>query len=193
MIVVADYGMGNLHSVQKALERVGAKVKISQRPDDIRNADKVVLPGVGAFDEAADCLKRTGVWDAILDVIHDGVPTLGICLGMQLLFEGSEEGEKAGLSVLPGKVKLFPSSMKVPHMGWNVVTPIDCPILGDKPFYAYFVHSFYAPQGEYMAGRTEYSLPFASVVQKGSLVATQFHPEKSGKAGLEILRRFAGK
>ena len=193
MIVIADYGMGNLHSVKKGLENVGADVFVSSDPAEIIKAEAIVLPGVGAYDDACIRLKETGVAEAILKAAEADKPLLGICLGMQLLFEGSEEGKEQGLGILPGKILRFPDTMKVPHMGWNRVQTSECPLYnGIDGFYAYFVHSFYAPYDEsYSVSKTAYSADFASTVRKGNMYATQFHPEKSGTMGIKVLENFA--
>ena len=194
MLVIADYGMGNLHSVTKGLQRVGAQVQVSEHPEDLLHADKVVLPGVGACDDAAIRLEETGMADAVRQAIAKGTPVLGICLGMQLLFQESEEGKEAGLAIFPEEIKLFRLELKVPHMGWNIVEPVKgCPLFqGMDAFYAYFVHSYYAPYRQsYAAARTEYGVPFASAVWKDNVYATQFHPEKSGEMGLKILENFS--
>lgn len=200
MICVVDYGMGNLRSVSKALEKAGGKVQVSSDPADLERADKIVLPGVGAFGEGASELRRRQLFGPLQNVIREGKkPFLGICLGLQLLFEASEESpEAAGLGILAGKVQKFRSrDVKVPHMGWNEV---EFSKPGAKPWkglkqrdYFYFVHSFYAMPEEptLLSAATEYGGErFASFLERGALWASQFHPEKSQDAGLQILKNF---
>lgn len=199
MICVIDYGMGNLRSVSKALEKSGAKVLVSSEASDIERADKIVLPGVGAFGGGSEELQKRALFEPIRDGIAQKKPFLGICLGMQLLFEESEESpEVQGLAVFPGKVRRFQTSLKIPHMGWNEVKirKKDSRAfkgIASKDFF-YFVHSFYAvPQNPgIILGTTEYGgEEFASFVSEGPVWACQFHPEKSQDAGLQILKNFA--
>jgi glutamine amidotransferase len=200
MIQIVDYGMGNLRSVQKALERLSVAAEICTNPATIKSCDKLVLPGVGAFRDAIAELRRQGFVEPIKMHIASGKPFLGICLGLQLLFDVSyEDGTWEGLSVLPGKVVRFPESaeLKVPHMGWNcVAAAAGCPLFAGIPpdSFFYFVHSYYVVPDDpaVAAGRTEYGQTFTSVVQRGNLFATQFHPEKSQKLGLQLLANFAG-
>lgn len=199
MIQIVDYGMGNLRSVQKAFERLNVPAEICTRPEIIQNCEKLVLPGVGAFRDAIAELRRQNFIEPIKAHIAADKPFLGICLGLQLLFDVSyEDGTWEGLGVVPGEVVRFPESpeLKVPHMGWNCVEPTgDCPLLADIPrdSYFYFVHSYYVvPKDEaVIAGRTEYGLSFTSVIQKRRMFATQFHPEKSQQFGLKLLQNFA--
>lgn len=199
MICVIDYGMGNLRSVSKALEKLGGKVSVSSDPKDLAMADKIVLPGVGAFGNGMRELKKRNLIDPILVASRQGKPFLGICLGMQLLFEESEESPGVrGLSLFAGRVQRFKTAgIKVPHMGWNAMEiqePI-VPLLKRllQPSFFYFVHSYYpVPEDPTLvAGTTEYEGErFAAFVGKSSLWASQFHPEKSQEAGLQILRNF---
>jgi glutamine amidotransferase len=207
MITVVDYGMGNLRSVSKALESLGTKVCVSKEPSDAARAEKLILPGVGAFPSAMRELGARGLIDPIKAFIASGKPYLGICLGLQLLFEESEEGKGAqGMGVLPGKVRRFavPESagLKVPHMGWNQIKrqatgdkqQSACPLLNgiaDGSFF-YFVHSYYADPKDraVVALQTDYGSPFASMVWRDRLFATQFHPEKSQAVGLQLLKNF---
>lgn len=196
--------MGNLRSVQKALEHVGYSATVTSDPEQIASADKVILPGVGAFGDAMRELTSRGLVEPLRESIARGRPFLGICLGLQLLFEvGYEGGEQAGLGVLPGCVERFPvelpseQGLKVPHMGWNQVS-VDkpgCPLLIDIPVdaYFYFVHSYYAHprQSEVVWLSCDYGLPFCAAVWQDNLVATQFHPEKSQRDGLQLLKNFA--
>ena len=205
MIVVIDYGMGNLHSVRKALEVVGARTKVSPDPADIKKADKIVFPGVGSFGEAMNELKRRKLVTPIKDAIAAGKPFLGLCLGLQLLFEKSEESPGVqGLGVLRGEVKRFRGSgesLKVPHMGWNSIavsrqlSAISLKILKGVPSgsYMYFVHSYYVkPKDKKVAlTTTDYGIDFVSGVCKGNIYGLQFHPEKSQELGLKIMKNFA--
>jgi glutamine amidotransferase len=205
LITIIDYQMGNLRSVQKAVELAGCRVSITSDPRQVRLADKVILPGVGAFSDAIREIKERGLDEPILDAIRDGKPFLGICLGLQLLFDVSfEGGQHAGLGVIPGQVQRFSGStfdgqdgLKVPHMGWNQVLPrrLDCPLFaGLSPMeYFYFVHSYYVqPQSSDVAWLdADYGGQFCAAIWKDNLFATQFHPEKSQEAGLRLLRNFA--
>ena len=202
MIAIIDYGMGNLRSVAKALEAAGAAdVRITSDPKIISQADKIVLPGVGAFKEAMRELRRLGLIKAIKDNIFKK-PFLGICLGLQLLFSESEEGGKVkGLGIFPGIVKRFPDKLKVPHMGWNQVriTNHESRItnfrnIPDNAFF-YFCHSYYVvPKDKRLiAAVTDYGKDFVSAIAKDNLFACQFHPEKSQESGLRLLKNFARK
>jgi glutamine amidotransferase len=199
MIQIVDYGMGNLRSVQKAFERLSVPAEICTRPEKLTNCEKLVLPGVGAFRDAIAELHRQEFIEPIKTHVAAGKPFLGICLGLQLLFDVSyEDGTWEGLGVLPGEVVRFPevAELKVPHMGWNRVEPAgNCPLLAGIPCdsYFYFVHSYYVvPRDETVtAGRTEYGQTFTSVIQRGNMFATQFHPEKSQQFGLKLLQNFA--
>jgi imidazole glycerol-phosphate synthase subunit HisH len=197
VVTVVDYGMGNLRSVQKALEACGARAVITSRPQDVLDAEKIVLPGVGAFTQAVDELERRRLIEPLRRRIEEGVPYLGICLGLQLLFSGSDEGRKRkGLGVVRGRVRRFGRKLKVPHMGWNtlVVARKNCPLLkgirANDRFY--FVHSYHGRpiDRSWVLAETDYGARFCSAVWKGNVFATQFHPEKSQKAGLRLLRNF---
>lgn len=197
MVAVVDYGMGNLRSVEKALARVGAAVRIVSRREDVLSADALVLPGVGAFGDCMKNLERLGLVGPIRDFIGSGRPYLGICLGFQALLESSEEAAGVrGLAVFEGTVPRFcVNGLKVPHMGWNrlkILRP-DCPLLrGIEDPYVYFVHSYYcAPQDPtVVCATTEYGRPFCSMLWAGNVFATQFHPEKSQAVGLKMLDNF---
>jgi glutamine amidotransferase len=198
-IVVVDYGMANLRSVQKAFERVGRAAEISGDPNRVAEADQLVLPGVGAFRDAVARLRETGLDAPILTHLRSGKPFFGICLGLELLFTTSyEDGEYRGLDYFPGEVVRFPEipGLKVPHMGWNqlrVRRPAP-PLAGAAPGDAvYFVHSYYAAPRDpsLVAAEADYPTPFAAAVWRDNVFATQFHPEKSQRVGLEMLRRFA--
>ncbi len=199
MLAIVDYQMGNLRSVQKAFERVGHEALITADPADLAAADKIVLPGVGAFQDAIAELRRRDLVEPITAAIDAGKPFLGICLGLQLLFDVSrEDGDHEGLGVIPGEVVRFrvPPDHKVPHMGWNQLEvchrpPILDGIAGGAHFY--FVHSYYvAPRDDaVVATTTSYAEPFCSSIWRDNLYATQFHPEKSQKDGLRLLKNFA--
>ena len=203
MIAVVDYGMGNLRSVQKALERVGADARIVQTAKELAGAEKIVLPGVGACRDAVDRLRSSKLDQPLVDAIASGVPFLGICLGLQMLFDVSYEyGEYRGLGVLPGKVVRFDFSklpggerLRVPQMGWNQIRwdrPV--PMLQgiEQGAYVYFAHSYYAlpTDAGITATTTNYGFDYASSVWKDNIFATQFHPEKSQAVGLKILENF---
>jgi glutamine amidotransferase len=199
MIQIVDYGMGNLRSVQKAFERLSVPAQICTSPEGLKDCERLVLPGVGAFRDAIAELRRQEFVEPIKAHIAAGRPFLGICLGLQLLFDVSyEDGTWEGLGIVPGEVVRFPevAGLKVPHMGWNRVEPVaDCPLLAGIPrdSYFYFVHSYYVvPRDErVIAGHTEYGRTFTSVIQSGKAFATQFHPEKSQQFGLRLLQNFA--
>ncbi len=200
MITIVDYQMGNLRSVQKAIEKVGGEARISSDPTEIATAEKLVLPGVGAFGDAMAEIRRRDLANPIQDFIASGRPFLGICLGLQLLFErGYEHGEHEGLGVLAGDVVRFdlPHSFKVPHMGWNTVSKRQqAPILADteEGSHFYFVHSYYVRPSDpsIVALQCNYGIDFCAMVWKENLYATQFHPEKSQANGLNLLRGFHG-
>ncbi|MBX6394733.1 MAG: imidazole glycerol phosphate synthase subunit HisH [Alicyclobacillaceae bacterium] len=198
MIAIIDYGMGNLHSVEKAFAKVGVEARVTSDPKEVLAADGVVLPGVGAFGDAMFNLRRQGMLEAIRTAVKEGLPLLGICLGMQLLFSESEEhGRHIGLHLIPGQVRRFQGSFKIPHMGWNDLTirRPDHPLMsGVRPGdYVYFVHSYYAePQDPaVVVADTDYHVRVPAVVAKGNVMGMQFHPEKSGDVGLRMLRNFA--
>ncbi len=199
MIAVIDYGAGNLRSAVRALQHVGAPLRVTDNPADLRAADAVVLPGVGATRDTMDALDRLELSPVIPELIRSGVPFLGICVGMQVLAEQSDEwGIHPCLGVIPGQVRRFPvTAGKIPQIGWNqvhfdpeAVPPLLEGIPNGTDFY--FVHSFYVdtPETSIIAGRTDYGLSFPSVLAWGSASATQFHPEKSGRWGLALLRNW---
>lgn len=199
MLAIIDYGMGNLRSVQKGFEKTGHAALVTSDPEQIRAATKVVLPGVGAFGDAMDELRRRELIGPIKEAIGAGKPFLGICLGLQLLFEtGYEGGRQEGLGILPGEVVRFdlPHEFKVPHMGWNqleIVRP--APLLEGLACgtHVYFVHSYYVVPRDrgVIAAETEYGVRFTSMVWRDNVFATQFHPEKSQADGLRMLKSFA--
>jgi glutamine amidotransferase len=202
MLAIVDYSMGNLRSVQKAFELLGVAAKIIASPADIRGADKLVLPGVGAFADAIAILESSGQADAIKDFIRTQRPLLGICLGLQLLMEkGYEDGEHAGLGIVPGDCVRFsvdqpPTNLKVPHMGWNSIQP-----LGNVPLFKgiesgthyYFVHSYFVrpTDARHVAASSDYGGEFTAAICRDNVMAVQFHPEKSQAAGRMILKNFA--
>ena len=199
MIVIIDYDCGNLFSLASSFKKIGAESMVSSDPDVIANADSLVLPGVGAFSDAALKLKKTGIGEAVKSAAASGTPLLGICLGMQLLFDRSfEYGEWEGLGLIPGEVVpmkgIIDPSLKIPQIGWNALdfkkeTPIFSRI--NNGDHVYFVHSYYASGcDDYIMATTDYSIPVTASVQNGSVFGCQFHPEKSGDTGLEILRAF---
>jgi len=199
-IAVIDYGMGNIHSVAKALEVSGARVLVTNKASEIKSCRKVVLPGVGAFDDAMSELEARGLTGVIKECANIKKPLLGICLGMQLFFERSQEAKiKPGLGILPGSVVKFDAKarrIKVPHMGWNAlkVKLADCPLLSgiNDREQVYFCHSYYPQPRDLaiVAGVTDYALEFASVAWKDKVYGAQFHPEKSQGAGLRIMKNF---
>lgn len=199
VIAVIDYDMGNLHSACKGLEQAGAQTVVSDRPGDLEQADAVVLPGVGAFDPAMQHLRSRDLIPVIKEILASGKPFLGICLGLQILFEGSEEGNEPGLGVIPGTVKRFHSEpgLTIPHMGWNQLefTQPQLPLWQQLPPqpWAYFVHSYYvAPTNPQVqaATVTHGTQTVTAAIAQDNLMAVQFHPEKSSTAGLQILANF---
>jgi len=201
-IAIIDYGMGNLRSVQKAIEKMGGVAIITNSPLKIVTASAVILPGVGAFQDAILQLKKLQLDTIIHRIINSGKPFLGICLGMQLLFSKSfEYGEFEGLNIIPGEVVRFPDTLKIPHIGWNTIQRTEnkegktqVPLLEGIPdnSYFYFVHSYYVKPADesVIATTTDYGIKFASMIWKGNIYATQFHPEKSQTLGLRILKNF---
>ncbi len=198
MIAIIDYGMGNLRSVSKAFEHLGGDVRVTANPEEVLESQKVVLPGVGAFGDAVFELRERGLWDCVLQTLQSGKPFLGICLGLQLLLETSEESPGVrGFGYFPGVVRrFFAPGLKVPHMGWNQLEirqkhPL---FYGVKDrSYFYFIHSYYARPDDstvVLAGCDYGPEPFAAVMGRGSVFATQFHPEKSQTPGLQILKNF---
>ena len=198
MIAVIDYDAGNLKSVEKALIFLGETPVITRDREELLAADKVILPGVGAFGDAMDRLHQYGLVDVITEIVKKGIPFLGICLGLQLMFESSEESPGVeGLGLLPGKILKIPETpgMKVPHMGWNSlkIDPNSRLFKGiPDGSYVYFVHSYYLKAGseDIVAATTEYGTHIHAAVEKGNLYACQFHPEKSSQTGLKILENF---
>lgn len=195
-IAVLDYGIGNLRSAQKALERVGADARLVGSPREVRGADAVVLPGVGAFGACIDALRNSGLDAVVRDAVSDGVPFLGVCVGMQMLFDGSDEDPDAeGLGIIAGRVQWIPAGVPRPQMQWNRLRAAgDDPLLrglGESPW-MYFVHSFcaVAKDPDVVVATVHYGGELTAMVRRGNLVATQFHPEKSASAGLSLLANF---
>jgi imidazole glycerol-phosphate synthase subunit HisH len=194
MISIFDYGAGNLRSVQNTLSEIGASYQLIDDAEGLRTATKIILPGVGHFGQIMRSLDAMRVRETLLDRIQAGVPFLGICLGLQALFAGSEEApELSGLGIFPERIVRFSNSARVPHMGWNEIEPRpDSRILRNlspKP-YVYFAHSYYAPVIGATAAACTYSVPYTAVLERGNLFGVQFHPEKSGPLGLQIVRNF---
>jgi glutamine amidotransferase len=196
VIAIIDYGMGNLHSVSKAVERLGCKTVVTSDPEVIRQADGVILPGVGAFGDAMKLIDQSGLDKTIHEVADSATPLLGICLGMQLLFTESEEyGTHKGLDVLPGRVVRFRGDFKVPHMGWNRLQLLQgSPLFTDdrQGGYAYFVHSYRVVPDERtdLLAVTDYYGEVSAIVGRGNTFGMQFHPEKSGDVGMQLLDNF---
>jgi imidazole glycerol-phosphate synthase subunit HisH len=196
LIAVLDYGIGNLRSAEKALQHVGAEAALVRNPLAVAQADGVVLPGVGSFGRCMAALRSSGLDRVAHAAVAAGKPFLGICVGMQMMYEGSDESPGiAGLGLLPGQVRLLPDGVKRPQMQWNIldVTRPECPVLGglgDEPW-VYFVHSYAAPSGPDVVATCDYGGPVVAAVARGPMWATQFHPEKSGPSGLRILANFA--
>ena len=194
MIRIVDYGMANLRSVQKAFETVGVPAEISGNPEELRDVDLLVLPGVGAFDRAVENLREQNLWSVIRDRLEREEPFLGICLGLQLLFEGSEEGSRDGFGFFEGTCRRFENVQPVPHMGWNQVrwnNMEDVHTPGpDQPQFYYFVHSYYPDPNDstVVAGWTDYGEEFCAAARSGNVFGVQFHPEKSQYAGLNLLQ-----
>ena len=196
MIAIIDYGAGNLRSVVNAISRLGYQAEVTSSPDEVLTAQAVILPGVGAAADTMANLQRLGLVSPIRRFIAEGRPFLGVCIGLQILFSGTEEGGwHECLGIIPGVVRRLPPGLKIPHMGWNQVRQkISHPIFSGIPDEAnfYFVHSYYVEPDDrsLVAGETEYGIPICSVIARGNLIATQFHPEKSGEVGLKIYDNF---
>jgi glutamine amidotransferase len=193
MIAIVDYGAGNLRSVKKAFDHLGAQAVVTDQPEILATADKIVLPGVGHFSSLS-ALETNGMREALLQAASGGKPFLGICLGMQWLFEGSEEcTEISGSGIFPGKCRQFPASVKSPHVGWNSLTiQKSSRLLRDiaQDSFVYYTHSFHAPLLAPTSASTEYGLLFSAAVEQENIFGVQFHPEKSGDVGLSILKNF---
>jgi glutamine amidotransferase len=196
MIAIVDYGAGNLRSVVNAVSKLGYQAKVTGSPGDVLNAQAVILPGVGAAADTMASLQTLGLIEPIRIFISEDRPFLGVCIGLQILFTGTEEGGwHECLGILPGSVRRLPAGLKIPHMGWNQVKQkASHPVFNGIPDEAnfYFVHSYYVEPDDrsLVAGETEYGIPICSVLIRGNLVATQFHPEKSGEVGLRLYDNF---
>jgi len=194
-IALVDYGAGNLRSVENALREVGAQVVVTHDPDAVRRADRVVVPGQGSMPECAEAMRRSGVAEALLETVRRGTPILGICVGLQILFdEGEEAGGARGLGLIPGKIAKLPAGQKLPHIGWSPLRataacpPLFRPLVGE---YAYFAHSYAAPADVPGAALlTTHGIAYCAALARENLFAVQFHPEKSQKVGLALLQRF---
>jgi glutamine amidotransferase len=193
-IAIIDYDVGNMRSVEKGFAYVGVPARVTKDPSEIDSADGLVLPGVGAFESGMRHIAP--LRDVVLDRVEDGVPLLGICLGMQMLYEESDEGGLyKGLGLVKGRITRFSNGLKVPHMGWNSLSmKKEHPLLKDinDGSYVYFVHSYKAPVGESTVAASDYGGEFTAMVAEGNVTGTQFHPEKSGDVGLRMLKNFAG-
>jgi glutamine amidotransferase len=194
MTTIVDYGAGNLRSVQNTLDELGATYVVTNQPDEVAKSDKLLLPGVGHFGQMMCALDELGLRDAIKDRVRSGTPVLGICLGLQAMFETSEESpDKQGFGFFPGAVKRFTGAVRVPHMGWNSLTTVKPGLLlaglGAEP-YAYFAHSFYAPVVGATAATCDYSVAYTAVLEHENIYGVQCHPEKSGPVGLKIVQNF---
>ena len=196
MVTIIDYGAGNLRSVVNAIAKLGYQSKITSKADDVAAAEALILPGVGAAGDTMTNLNRLQLTDPIIRYIRDGKPFLGICIGLQVLFTGTEEGGWHDcLNVISGRVRRLPTGQKIPHMGWNQVKQLmPHPVFEDIPDETnfYFVHSYYVDPDDksLVAGKTDYGVTFCSIIARGNLVATQFHPERSGEHGLRIYDNF---
>lgn len=195
MVAIIDYGAGNLHSVKNALDFIGADAVITRNPDIINSASHIILPGVGSFGDAMECMKNAGLIETVKNAALSGKPFLGVCLGLHLLFESSEESPDAeGLGLFKGKIKKIPDcGLKIPHMGWNnAECVIDSKILAKENPFVYFVHSYYIdPEDtDIISSYTEYGTRLPISIEKDNIFAVQFHPEKSGEAGMAILKKF---
>lgn len=194
MIAIFDYGAGNLRSVENTLAEIGAAYELVRDAAGLERSSKIILPGVGHFGQMLRALDEMGVRSALKERIRAGVPFLGICLGLQALFERSEEApELDGLALFPGTVRRFPPGIRVPHMGWNDLEAVrECRLLRGLPArpFVYFAHSYYAPVTEATAATCTYSTPYTAILEVGNTFGVQFHPEKSGPVGLAIMRNF---
>jgi len=196
MITVIDYGMGNMRSVVKAVEKYTSEVQVSSEPQSIASSKALIMPGDGAFGQAMENLTQSGWIEPLVQFIGNGGYFFGICLGYQLLFTSSEEfGNHKGLDIIPGTVIRFPNDLKVPHMGWNQVELIkEHPVVNGIPqnSYFYFIHTYYPVIGDssWIMGQTAYGVTFPSIVGRGNCIATQFHPEKSHRYGLTMIENF---
>lgn len=196
MTTIVDYGAGNLRSVQNTMEEIGARFETTNVADVVAKATKIILPGVGHFGQMLTAMDQLGLRKPILDRIKGGIPFLGICIGLQCLFEESEEAPGVkGLGVFKGTVRRFVGDARIPHMGWNSLTCLkESSLLNglDAQAYTYFAHSYYAPVNEATAATCTYMNPYAAVIEQANIHAVQFHPEKSGPVGLKVVSNFVG-
>lgn len=194
MITILDYGAGNLRSVENTLAEIGANFRVTRAATEVSAAEKLILPGVGHFGQMLNALDERGLREPLLEKVRAGVPFLGICLGLQAMFEGSDEApEMRGFGLFPGQVRRFPARARVPHMGWNEIAPRAGSRLlretGERP-YVYFANSYYCPVVEATAATCRYELDFTAALEHENVFGVQFHPEKSGPLGLKIVRNF---
>ena len=194
MTTIVDYGAGNIRSVQNTLDELGATFSVTNKPIDVAKAEKIILPGVGHFGQMMQAIDRLGLRDVLLERIHAAVPFLGICIGLQCLFEGSEESPASrGLGLFPGCVRRFVGDARIPHMGWNSLEkkrPSRLLSGLEDGTFTYFAHSYYAPLNEATAATCTYLHPYSAVLEKDNVYAVQFHPEKSGPVGLHVVKNF---
>ena len=193
-MTIIDYGAGNLRSVQNALEEIGAAYEVTNRPAVVSRAHKLILPGVGHFGQMMRAIDQLALREPILEQIRAGVPFLGICIGLECLFEGSEEAPGSqGLGIFPGTVKRFAGNARIPHMGWNSLAQVKpCRLLAglEDGAFTYFAHSYYAPIVAATAATCTYMHPYTAILEENNIYAVQFHPEKSGPAGLRVIQNF---
>lgn len=194
MTTIVDYGAGNIRSVQNTLDELGAPYAVTNKPEIVRTATKIILPGVGHFGQMMQAIDRLSLRDALLERIQAGVPFLGICIGLQCLFEASEEAPEAkGLGIFRGSIKRFVGDARIPHMGWNSLSKArPAKLLSglEDEVFTYFAHSYYAPVLEATAATCTYIQPYTAVIEQANIHAVQFHPEKSGPVGLHVVRNF---
>jgi len=194
MTTIVDYGAGNLRSVQNTLDKLNAKYEVTNNPQLVRTAAKIILPGVGHFGQMIRAIDHLGLREPLIEKIQSGIPFLGICVGLQCLFEKSEESPgSAGLGIFGGAIERFHGDARIPHMGWNSLAPVrDSRLLNGLPenAFTYFAHSYYAPVNDATVASCNYIHPFSAVLETDNIHAVQFHPEKSGPAGLRVMENF---